>query len=111
MDQVVFYCDRGTQHTSQAFQAACARLGVAQSMSRTGSCVDNAVAESLFVTLKVELVNRVRSQTRRQAPTSIFVWIHRYNARRLHSGLGSLPPLEYEAHHGLTAPVSFPLAA
>jgi transposase InsO family protein len=41
-------------------------------MSRTGSCLDNAVAESLFATLKGELVNRVRYQTRRQARTSIF---------------------------------------
>jgi transposase InsO family protein len=69
------------------------------------------VAESLLATLKVELVTRVRDQTRRQAHTSIFAWIHRYNPRRLHSSLGSLPPLEYQAHHGLTAPVSFPVAA
>jgi len=112
MDQVVFHSDRGTQYTSQAFQAACARLGVAQSMSRTGSCLDNAVAESLFATLKVELVNRVRYQTRREARTSIFAWIHRYNARRPHSSLGYLPPLEYEEdQHGLTTPISLPLAA
>ena len=38
MDQVVFHSDRNTQYTSQPFQAACARLGVAQSMSPTGSC-------------------------------------------------------------------------
>jgi transposase InsO family protein len=69
------------------------------------------VAESLLATLKVELVTRVRSQTRRQAHTSIFAWIHRYHARRLHSSLDSLPPLEYETHHDLTALVSFPLAA
>jgi transposase InsO family protein len=111
MDQVVFYCDRGTHDTSQAFHAACARLGMAQSMSPTGSCMANAVAERLLATLQVELVTPVRSQTRRQAPTSIFACIHRYNARRLHSSLGSLPPPEYEAHHGLTAPVSLPLAA
>ena len=112
MDGVLFHSDRGTQYTSQAFQSACARLGVAQSMSRTGSCLDNAVAESLLATLKVELVNRVRYQTRRQARTSIFAWIHRYNARRPHSSLGYLPPLEYEKdQHGLTTPISLPLAA
>jgi transposase InsO family protein len=49
------------------------------------------VAESLFATLKVELVNRVRYQTRREARMSIFAWIHRYNTRRLHSSLDSLP--------------------
>jgi transposase InsO family protein len=75
MDQVVFYCDRGTPYTSQAFHAACARLGVAQSMSPTGSCVANAVAERLLATLKGELVTRVRDQpadrlTRRSSPGS-----------------------------------------
>lgn len=112
MDQVVFHSDRGAQYTSKAFQAACARLGVVQSMSRTGSCLDNAVAESLFATLKVELVNRVRYQTRREARTSIFAWIHHYNARRLHSSLNYLPPLEWEeAHYRLTDPVPSVLAA
>lgn len=111
MDQVVFHSDRGATYTSKAFRAACARLGVVRSMSRTGSCLDNAVAESLFATLKVELVNRARYQTRREARTSIFAWIHRYNARRLHSSLNYLPPLEWEAQHDLTTPLPSPLAA
>jgi transposase InsO family protein len=104
MDQVIFHSDRGTQYTSTDFAGACRRLGVVQSMGRTGSCLDNAVAESFFATLKVELVNRTRYQTRRQARTSIFAWLAHYNTHRLHSSLGHLPPLEWEqAHHPTTA--------
>lgn len=67
-----------------------------QSASRTGSCPDHTAAESLFATLKVELVAWCRYQTRHQAPTSIFAWSARYNDRRLHSTLTPLPPTEYE---------------
>jgi putative transposase len=80
-------------------------------MSRTGSCLDNAVAESFFATLKVELVNRARYRSRRGARTAIFEWIHRYNARRLHSTLGYIPPVEWEQRHALTDPLPSPMAA
>lgn len=99
MDGVVFHHDRGTQYMSRDFAQACWRLGVVQSASRTGSCLDNAVAESFFATLKVELVNRCRYQTRQEARTSIFAWVARYNRSRLHSTLSYLPPIEWEEHH------------
>lgn len=105
MNGVIFHHDRGTQYMSIAFSQACWRLGVIQSASRTGSCLDNAVAESFFATLKVELVNRCRYQTRQQARTSIFAWIARYNDRRLHSTLNYLPPTEYEQRCSL-APIN-----
>lgn len=99
MDGVIFHSDRGTQYMSHAFAQACSRLGVVQSAGRTGSCLDNAVAESFFASLKVELVNRCRYQTRGEARTSIFAWIARYNHRRLHSTLSYLPPIEWEEQH------------
>jgi transposase InsO family protein len=98
-DGVIFHCDRGTQYLSHAFAQACWRLGVVQSAGRTGSCLDNALAESFFASLKVELVNRCRYQNRAEARTSIFTWIARYNHRRLHSTLSYLPPIEWEKQH------------
>jgi transposase InsO family protein len=70
-------------------------------MSRTGSCLDNAVAESWFASLKVELVDRAHYHTRAEARAAIFAWIHYYNyynRRRLHSTRGYLPPIEWEQH-------------
>jgi transposase InsO family protein len=95
-DGVIFHCDRGTQYLSHAFAQACWRLGVIQPAGRTGSCLDNAVAERFFASLKVELVNRCRYQNRAKARTSTFAWIGRYNHRRLHSTLSYLPPIEWE---------------
>ena len=50
-------------------------------MSRTGSCLDNAAAESWFASLKVELVSRTRYRTRAQARAAIFRWIVWYRGR------------------------------
>jgi putative transposase len=69
------------EYTSAACIAACQRLGLRRSMGRTGSCLDNAVAESWFATLKVELVDRYHYRTRAQARASIFRWIAWYRGR------------------------------
>jgi putative transposase len=102
MDGTIFHSDRGAEYTSAACRTACDRLGLSQSTGRTGSCLDNAVAESFFASLKVELVNRYRFATRAQARQAIFAWIVRYNRRRLHSTLGFMPPIEWEERHGHT---------
>jgi putative transposase len=72
-------------------------------MGRTGSCLDNAVAESWFASLKVELVDRQHYRTRAQARASIFAWIAWYNRRRLHSANDYLPPIEWEQQHRINA--------
>jgi transposase InsO family protein len=111
MDATIFHTDRGAEYTSTACRAACDRLGLRQSMGRTGSCLDNAVAESFFATLKVELVDRCPYRTRAEARASIFRWIAWYNVRRLHSANDYLPPLEWEQRHRHNHPLPSPLAA
>jgi transposase InsO family protein len=67
-------------------------------MSRTGDCYDNAVVESFFKTLKVELVYQQRYATREQARRSIFEYLEVfYNRQRLHSSLGYQSPERFEA--------------
>ncbi len=68
------------------------------SMSRKGDCLDNAVAESFFSTLELELLDHFQFTTREQARAVIFEYIEVfYNRRRRHSTLGYLTPSEYEA--------------
>jgi len=55
---VVFHTDRGSEYSAETFDAACRRLGVVQSMGRVGSALDNAAAEAVNSTIKVELVHR-----------------------------------------------------
>lgn len=100
MDGVIFHADRGSQYTSADFEATCEQLGIRRSVGRTGVCWDNAVGESFFATLKKELVSRRRFATREEARLAIFNWIeYWYNARRLHSTLGYMTPMEWEAQH------------
>lgn len=91
----VFHSDRGSNYTSVNFAKALKRLGIRQSVGRTGICYDNALSESVNGSLKVELVNRKIYSTRRKAITDIARWIElRYNRTRLHSGLGYRTPQE-----------------
>jgi transposase InsO family protein len=91
----VFHSDRGSNYTSAEFAAALERLGISQSVGRTGICYDNALAESFNATLKVERVHRTAYPTRKKAKEDIARYIElRYNRTRLHSGLGYRTPQE-----------------
>lgn len=69
-------------------------------MSGTGNCYDNAVVESFFGTLKMELVHQAVYQSREDAMADIFFYIESfYNRRRRHSTLGYLSPLAYESRY------------
>ena len=71
--------------------------GIQCSMNRKGDCWDNAVAESFFHTLKVELIHGKTYITRQEAKKAIFEYIEGfYNRQRRHSYLGYLSPDEYE---------------
>jgi putative transposase len=66
-------------------------------MSRKGNCWDNAVAESFFHTLKIELVYHEIYETKAQANQSIFEYIEVfYNRQRMHSTNNYLSPVEFE---------------
>jgi putative transposase len=93
---VIFHTDRGSEYTSRAFTSLCNDLGVVQSMSRAGSCLDNAVAESFFATFKTELIYRNVLATARHANQLIVAWFDRYNRVRRHSHCGNQAPLTYE---------------
>ncbi|GAA1900768.1 hypothetical protein GCM10009736_81380 [Actinomadura bangladeshensis] len=89
LDGAVFHSDHGAQYTSADFAAACARLGVVQSMGAVGTSADNALAEAFNASLKREtLQGRRRWSGPRQARLAVFRWVTRYNTTRRHSALG-----------------------
>ena len=91
------HSDRECQYTSTAFQQLLTDNGIVCSMSSTGCCFDNAVAESFFHTLKTECVYFERYESREQVKRSIFEYIEIfYNNHRRHSTLGYLSPVEFE---------------
>jgi len=94
---LIHHSDRGVQYACGEFQKLLRRYGMVPSMSRKGDPYDNAVAESFFRTLKVELVYRRRFRTRTEARIEIVRYIESfYNGWRRHSTLGYLSPAEYE---------------
>ncbi len=93
---MIFHHDRGSQYMSGDFRRLCARHEIHQSVGRTGSCRDNAVAESFWATLKREFVDRFRFESRAEAKRAIIGWINHYNALRQHSSINNLSPIEWE---------------
>jgi len=95
---LLHHSDRGVQYASAEYQELLRHHGMICSMSRKGDCLDNAVAESFFSTLELELLDHFQFTTREQARAVIFEYIEVfYNRRRRHSTLGYLTPSEYEA--------------
>jgi putative transposase len=94
---LIHHSDRGVQYACSDYRAMLEQHGLRASMSRRGDCWDNAVAESFFATLEVELIDRRTWPTRELAGRAIFRYIERwYNRRRRHSTLNYVSPMQYE---------------
>lgn len=94
---VVFHSDQGAQYTSTQFQSCQQELAVTGSMSRKGNCLDNAVTERFFRSLKAERVSYRRYETRSQGITDVIDYIDSfYNLKRRHYRQGNISPDEYE---------------
>lgn len=98
---LVHHSDRGSQYASHAYTDLLKEHDIRISMSRKGNPWDNASCESFMKTLKYEEVLRQEYRDLAEARASIYAFIEKvYNQKRLHSALGYLPPVEFEAQLG-----------
>jgi putative transposase len=94
---LIVHTDRGSQYACNEYRTFIAAHGIVPSMSRKRDCWDNAVAESFFATLKLEIKPERLWSTRAEARTAIFDYIETwYNRARRHSTNGYLSPMEFE---------------
>ena len=97
--QLIFHSDKGAQYTALRFTQRLVDAGVAPSTGSTGDSFDNALAENLWSTLKVELLYwpATTFATRVEAEHALVRYIDGwYNPRRIQAGLDGLSPDEYE---------------
>lgn len=97
IEGLIHHSDRGSQYCSIDYQIELRRHGIKISMSGKGNCYDNAMVETFFKTLKIELVWRTIFQTRADAEQAIARYIDGfYNPIRRHSSLNYLSPAQFE---------------
>ena len=111
--QLIFHSDKGAQYTALRFTQRLVDAGVAPSTGSTGDSFDNALAENLWSTIKVELLYwpGTTFATRAEAEHALLRYIDGwYNPRRIQAGLGGLSPDEYEDryHRDATTPTDNP---
>ena len=92
----VFHSDQGIEYAAHEYRDMLREAGLTRSMSRKGSPLDNAFAESFFHTMKAELVHQKMFSTEIEAVAHIVEYIEFYNRERLHSALDFQSPMKYE---------------
>jgi putative transposase len=98
--ETILHSDHGTQYTSWAFGQRIRNAGLLGSMGSVGDCYDNAMMESFWGTLQLEVLDRKSWSTRDELATAIFEWIECwYNPKRRHSGIGMHSPIDFEKQH------------
>ncbi len=99
---LIHHSDQGVQYASKEYVERLEEAGTRISMAAVGNPYENAKAESFFRTLKLEEVYLKDYRSFEEAEENIGEFIEEvYNQKRLHSSLGYLPPVEFEALHAL----------
>jgi putative transposase len=96
---LVAHSDNGSQYTAWEYSRRLGKAGILASRGRTGSALDNAMAESVIATIKTELTGRQPWRTRLDLELALLTYIGWYNQRRLHRSLGGRTPDEVAASY------------
>jgi putative transposase len=94
---LIHHSDRGSQYCSNDYQKMLKEHNIEPSMSFRGNCYDNAMVETVFKTIKSELVWQTSFTTRIEAKLAIGNYIDGfYNPGRRHSALAYKSPIAFE---------------
>ncbi|MGJ1361414.1 IS3 family transposase, partial [Sphingobacterium spiritivorum] len=97
--QLLLHSDQGWQYQMPKYQQWLKENGITQSMSRKGNCLDNAVIENFFGTLKSELFYLKQYESTEKLKSEIEDYISYYNNQRIKLNLNGMSPTEYRAHY------------
>ena len=96
---LILHSDQGWQYQMKQYQMLLKGKGITQSMSRKGNCLDNAVIENFFGTVKSELFYLKKYNSVNQLKKEIIEYINYYNNERIKLNLKGMSPTQYRAHY------------
>ena len=96
---LMLHSDQGWQYQMRQYQILLKEKGIIQSMSRKGNCLDNAIIENFFGTLKSELFYLKKYKSTDELKHEIIEYIKYYNNERIKSNLNKMSPIKYRAHY------------
>lgn len=97
--ELILHSDQGWQYQMRKYRLMLKANGITQSMSRKGNCLDNAIIENFFGTLKSELFYLNKYESTDQLKKDIADYIGYYNNERIKLNLNGMSPIEYRAHY------------
>ena len=95
----ILHSDQGWQYQMKMYHKMLADKNITQSMSRKGNCLDNAVVENFFGTLKSEMFHLKKFKSVQELKKDIKAYIRYYNHDRISLVLNGMSPIKYRAHH------------
>ncbi|WP_370447986.1 transposase [Lactobacillus sp. CBA3606] len=96
--RMTIHSDQGFQYQNCRYVNILRQARVFQSMSRKTTCLDNAVAESIFHILKVGTVHNYQYETYKELEFAITSYVDYYNHRRIKTKLAGMSPVKYREH-------------
>ncbi|CAH0419517.1 IS3 family transposase [Periweissella ghanensis] len=96
--RMTVHSDQGLQYQHHQFVTTLSKNRIIQSMSRKATCLDNAVIESFFRTLKVCTVHQEQYQTFADLKSAVIEFMNYYNNKRIKEKLDGMSPVEFQNH-------------
>src|SRR5690606_32475067 len=97
--QTILHSDQAWQYRMVMYQYILKKYNITQSMSRKGTCLDNAIIENFFGVLKSELFYFKKYKSTLELTQDIKEYIQYYNNERIRINLNGMSPVEYRAHY------------